>query len=91
KPAETTGVSLLERLEEEDPRLLLTDDRLVVEEAIARLPERQQWILHLRFNADLTQSEIAEEVGISQMHVSRLLTRALDSLKNTIGTDPGSE
>jgi RNA polymerase sigma-B factor len=90
KPAETTGVSLLERLEDDDPRLLLTDDRLVVEEAIARLPERQQWILHLRFNEDLTQSEIAEEVGISQMHVSRLLTRALDSLKNTIGTDPGS-
>lgn len=91
KPADTTGVSLLERLEEDDARLLLTDDRLVVEEAIARLPERQQWILHLRFKEDLTQSEIAEEVGISQMHVSRLLTRALESLKNTIGTDPGSE
>jgi RNA polymerase sigma-B factor len=88
KPAESTGVTISERLEEDDLRLLMTDDRLVVEEAAALLPERQQRILELRFKEDMTQSEIADEVGISQMHVSRLLSRALNTLKETIG-DPG--
>jgi RNA polymerase sigma-B factor len=90
RPAESTGVPLLERLEDDDVRLLLADDRLIVEEAMSKLPERQQRILQLRFNEDMTQSEIADEIGISQMHVSRLLARALESLKNTIGTDPES-
>lgn len=84
KPADATGVTLLERLEDEDVHLLMADDRVVVEEAMAKLPERQQRILQLRFSEDLTQSEIAEEIGISQMHVSRLLTKALNSLKNTL-------
>lgn len=87
KPADATGVTLLERLEDEDIQLLMADDRVVVEEAMAKLPERQQRILQLRFNEDLTQSEIAEEIGISQMHVSRLLSRALKSLKNSLGSD----
>lgn len=85
KPAESTGITIRERLEEDDLRLLMTDDRIVVEEAVARLPERQQRILHLRFDEDKTQSEIADEIGISQMHVSRLLARALESLRSTIG------
>ena len=90
RPADDTGVTLVERLEEADVDLLLADDRLVVEEAIRSLPERQQKILRLRFNEDMTQSEIAEEIGISQMHVSRLLARALDSLKKSIGNEPGN-
>jgi RNA polymerase sigma-B factor len=44
------------------------------------LPERERLILHLRFEQDLTQAEIAEQVGVSQMHVSRLLRRSLDRL-----------
>jgi len=48
------------------------------------LPEREQAIVHLRFVEDLTQSEIAERVGISQMHVSRLLRRALDRLNAAV-------
>ncbi len=48
------------------------------------LPEREQLIVHLRFFEDLTQSEIAERVGISQMHVSRLLRRALDRLNAAV-------
>jgi RNA polymerase sigma-B factor len=87
KPTESTGVTLLERLEDDDVHLLLADDRVVVEEAIRELPERQQRILGLRFNEDLTQTEIAEELGISQMHVSRLLASALASLKKSIGKD----
>jgi RNA polymerase sigma-B factor len=57
-------------------------------EAIARtlelLPERERTILNLRFVEDLTQSEIAERVGISQMHVSRLLRRALDAVREQV-------
>jgi RNA polymerase sigma-B factor len=44
------------------------------------LPERERLILKLRFEHDLTQAEIAEQVGVSQMHVSRLLRRSLDRL-----------
>jgi len=44
------------------------------------LPERERMILKLRFEQDLTQAEIAEQVGVSQMHVSRLLRRSLDRL-----------
>lgn len=87
KPAESTGLTLLERLVADDIRLLMADDRIVVEEAMKKLPERQQRILELRFNEDLTQSEIADEVGISQMHVSRLLSRALTSLRDSIEID----
>ena len=50
------------------------------------LPEREQMIVHLRFFEDLTQSEIAERVGISQMHVSRLLRRAIDRLNAAVET-----
>lgn len=87
RPAESTGVTLLERLEEDDPGLLLADDRVVVEEAIKELPERQQRILDLRFNEDMTQTEIASELGISQMHVSRLLSSALKTLEKSVGNE----
>jgi RNA polymerase sigma-B factor len=50
---------------------------------ISALPERERLILRLRFQEDLTQAEIAERVGISQMHVSRLLRRSLDRLAAT--------
>ena len=48
---------------------------------IDALPARERMILHLRFEHDMTQAEIAERVGVSQMHVSRLLRRSLDRLK----------
>ena len=48
---------------------------------IAELPPRDRQILSLRFVANLTQSEIGEELGISQMHVSRLLSRTLQRLR----------
>ena len=60
-------------------------------EAIGRtlqlLPERERMILHLRFIEDLTQSEIATRVGISQMHVSRLLRRALEAVRAQVKED----
>ena len=51
------------------------------------LDERERRILHLRFFDGLTQSQIAEHVGISQMHVSRLIRRALEKIRDEIATD----
>jgi RNA polymerase sigma-B factor len=51
------------------------------------LDERERKILHLRFFNGLTQSQIAQQVGISQMHVSRLIRRALEKIREEIATD----
>jgi RNA polymerase sigma-B factor len=51
---------------------------------LARLPERERRILVLRFFRGLTQTEIAETVGVSQMHVSRLLGHALEELRGAL-------
>jgi RNA polymerase sigma-B factor len=58
------------------------EQRMAVEEMLATLPARDRLIIELRFFEGLTQSEIAARVGISQMHVSRLLTRSLQSLRS---------
>ena len=55
--------------------------------ALARLPERERRILQLRFYGNLTQSQIAEQLGISQMHVSRLLSRTLARLREDLLTE----
>jgi RNA polymerase sigma-B factor len=73
----TTG----ERLAETDERLDRLESWQTIAPAIRTLPERERTILYLRFFEDKTQSEIAEELGISQMHVSRLLSRSLDTLR----------
>lgn len=63
-----------------DAELSQVEDRAVVREMVASLPPRERRIVYLRFFEGLTQAEIAEHVGVSQMHVSRLLTRSLDAL-----------
>jgi RNA polymerase sigma-B factor len=75
-----TSPSPAQRLGEFDPELNAVDDRVAVGEMLAVLPEREQKIVYLRFFEGRTQSEIAEEIGISQMHVSRLLVRSLETL-----------
>src|SRR3954469_21474880 len=62
----------------EDPGFERLEDRDVLGRAMRALPAREKRILALRFAQDLTQDEIAQDVGISQMHVHRLLTRALE-------------
>jgi RNA polymerase sigma-B factor len=69
------------RLGEDDASLVGIEDRTVLAQALATLPEREQLIVHLRFFEGLTQSEIAVQVGLSQMHVSRLLTASLEKLR----------
>jgi RNA polymerase sigma-B factor len=67
-------------LAEEDPGFELVEIGEALRGSLAALPPRERLILRLRFEADLTQAEIAERVGVSQMHVSRLLRRSLDRL-----------
>jgi RNA polymerase sigma-B factor len=57
----------------------------VLANAVRALPERDRLVLQLRFREDLTQSQIAERLGISQMHVSRLLRRSLERLRAAAG------
>jgi RNA polymerase sigma-B factor len=64
-----------------DGRLELVEYRQAIAAALAALPARERAILWLRFERDQTQSEIAAQVGISQMQVSRLLRRTLDRLR----------
>jgi len=62
------------------------DDRDQLGRAMRRLPHRQRAIVRLRFESDLTQAEIADRLGISQMHVSRLLRGALATLRGALET-----
>lgn len=68
----------------DDERFDLVELGHSVAPAFRRLPPREQSILRLRFMDDLTQAEIAERVGVSQMHVSRLLRRALNQLSDEV-------
>jgi RNA polymerase sigma-B factor len=80
---------LVESLGGEDRELARAEHGVVLEGWLARLPQRQREILRLRFEEDLTQLEIAERAGISQMHVSRLLRRSLESLRRINGDGGG--
>jgi RNA polymerase sigma-B factor len=64
-----------------------TENREVILELLDRLPEREQEIVRLRFYERLSQSEIADIVGISQMHVSRLLRRSFDQMREWLDED----
>ena len=75
----------LDAIGDEDTRLGLVDDQTTIFAAAKHLPQREREILYLRFGEDLTQSEIAERVGVSQMQVSRLLRRSLHRLRQLTG------
>jgi RNA polymerase sigma-B factor len=77
--------SRLDAIGDEDERLGLIDDQTTIFAAAKHLPQREREILYLRFGEDLTQSEIAERVGVSQMQVSRLLRRSLQRLRQLTG------
>jgi RNA polymerase sigma-B factor len=73
--------AIAERIGNEDPGFELVEDRSALQAGIGNLSEIEREVLRLRFVEDLTQSRIAEQVGYSQMHVSRIIRRALTSLR----------
>ncbi|MGI8426124.1 MAG: RNA polymerase sigma factor SigF [Actinomycetota bacterium] len=86
-PTNEDGGDSLSRLGAEDESLELFEAWSSVAHLLKKLPHRERQILHLRFVTGETQSQIAERLGISQMHVSRLLTRTLDNLRQAATTD----
>jgi RNA polymerase sigma-B factor len=79
--AEDEGVwTFADSLAEEDPGYERVELGDTLRGTLSALPERERLILRLRFERDMTQAEIAERIGVSQMHVSRLLRRSLDRL-----------
>jgi RNA polymerase sigma-B factor len=76
-----SGGELIDLLGGIDPEMATVEDRAALRPALAQLPEREQRIIAMRFFGNMTQSQIAAEIGISQMHVSRLLAHALGVLR----------
>ncbi len=87
-PVGTDGLfTLADTLGAEDHGFALTDLRLSLSPALAGLSERDARILTMRFYGNLTQLEIAERIGLSQMHISRLITQSLSTLRRELSHD----
>jgi RNA polymerase sigma-B factor len=84
---EDDGVAMLDTIGSDDEALEGVEYRESLKPLLASLEPRERRILLLRFFRNMTQSEIAEEVGISQMHVSRLLARTLTQLRERLLAD----
>jgi RNA polymerase sigma-B factor len=69
---------------EEDKNFELVEGRVALDAALPHLDERERLVLRLRFVDDMTQSQIAERIGHSQMHVSRILRRALARIREQV-------
>ncbi|MEV6114394.1 SigB/SigF/SigG family RNA polymerase sigma factor [Streptomyces sp. NPDC052109] len=88
------GYSLADTLGAMDSSYDVVIDREAAKEGLRRLPERERTILYMRFFEDMTQSRIADQLGISQMHVSRLISRSCARVRDeamgrhACGTDP---
>jgi RNA polymerase sigma-B factor len=80
-PASGIGADRIDLIGGTDPRYAHVDDNLTLQPLVAALPARQQRILTMRFYDHMTQTQIATEIGLSQMHVSRLLKRILAQLR----------
>jgi RNA polymerase sigma-B factor len=78
------GGGTLEAIGGDDHNFELTEHRMLIKRGLDGLEPREREILRLRFYEGLTQREIADEVGISQMHVSRLIRRSVDTMREAI-------
>ncbi|MFJ9520839.1 SigB/SigF/SigG family RNA polymerase sigma factor [Kitasatospora sp. NPDC101801] len=85
---DSNGRSLVDRLGVYDREFDLTEFKEAVRPLIRELPERERTVLALRFWGDCTQAEIAERIGVSQMHVSRLLSGILTGLREGLADEP---
>ena len=92
RPAASDGdeqQAIAERIGAEDPGFELVEDRSALRAGVGALSELEREVLRLRFVEDLTQSRIAERVGYSQMHVSRIIRRALARLRESAEAEAG--
>jgi RNA polymerase sigma-B factor len=80
----------MESIGTEEHEFEVSEDRAVLAPGFRVLDERERKILQLRFFDGLTQSQIAQQVGISQMHVSRLIRRSLEKIRSEIAADETS-
>jgi RNA polymerase sigma-B factor len=83
---ENSDLDPLESLGQEEHEYEVSEDRAVLAPGLRVLDDRERKILHLRFFEGLTQSQIAQQVGISQMHVSRLIRRSLEKMRDEIAS-----
>lgn len=81
--------SVIDRYGQMDEDLLSSDDRMVLETALSGFTPKEQEIVRLRFVLGMTQAEIAEKLGISQVQVSRLLRRTLKRMQEKIAPGTG--
>lgn len=84
RDADDDAPSIAGSLGDTDPGMAQIDDREMLRPALAKLPAREREVLRLRFFESMTQSQIAQRVGLSQMHVSRLLSRTLAQLRDEL-------
>jgi RNA polymerase sigma-B factor len=86
--AEGAGRTLGSVLGEEDSNFASAEARVVLRPLLSRLGDRDQKVLRLRFVDGLTQREVGEEIGVTQMQVSRILSRIFDTLRDEVGEVP---
>jgi RNA polymerase sigma-B factor len=88
-PVDSTsdGACLGELLPSDDDGMARAETRLLLEQALAQLTERERLIVRLRFVEDLTQGEMGERIGVTQMQVSRLLKKVLEKLRVLLAGD----
>ncbi|MEE1941919.1 SigB/SigF/SigG family RNA polymerase sigma factor [Streptomyces sp. TRM 70361] len=86
-PGADDGYALVDTLGSAEPGFDLVVYRESLKPRLRNLPERERRILYLRFFCDMTQSRIAEQLGISQMHVSRLISRTCHRLQAEVEAD----
>jgi RNA polymerase sigma-B factor len=89
--SEDGAATMLDAIGVDDENIEHVEIRESIKPLLDRLDAREKRILLLRFFKNMTQSQIAEEIGVSQMHVSRLLSRTLDQLRSSLEVDDGEE
>ncbi|MET8763659.1 SigB/SigF/SigG family RNA polymerase sigma factor [Lentzea sp. NPDC004782] len=82
--SEDSSISLGSTIGEEDPEIAMIEQREALHPLLQKLPERERKIVIMRFFGNMTQTQIAQKVGISQMHVSRLLAKTLRQLRDVL-------
>ena len=82
--SEDSSISLGSTIGEEDPEIAMIEQREALHPLLEKLPERERKIVIMRFFGNMTQTQIAQKVGISQMHVSRLLAKTLRQLRDVL-------